>query len=106
MSQDLFIVWRGSPSTLPMALHFVAADTNDKALQWFQTNQHLGHLLQREHVARLDGENYIYIPLPVIFEFVFLMSDVLSPLRLVPVDYRGCLCYVLFKILCKILEMT
>ena len=59
MSQDLFIVWRGSPSTLPMALHFVALDTNDEALQWFQMNQHLGYLLQREHVARFDGESYI-----------------------------------------------
>ena len=58
MGQDLSIVWRGGPSTLPMALHFVALDTNDEALQWFQMNQHLGYLLQREHVARFDGENY------------------------------------------------
>ena len=106
VDQDASIVQRGGPYILPTALYSVVPDTNDEALQWFWTNQDLGYLLQREHVARLDGENYIYIPLPVIFEFVFLMSDVLSPLRLVPVDYRGCLCYVLFKILCKILEMT
>ena len=58
MGQELSIVRRGGPSTLPMALHFVAPDTSDEALQWFQTNQHLGYLLQREHVARFDGENY------------------------------------------------
>ena len=58
MDRDLFIVQRVAPSTLPMALHFVALDTNDEALQWFQMNQHLGYLLQREHVIKSDGENY------------------------------------------------
>ena len=46
MGQDLSIGWRGGPSTLPMALHFVALDTNDEALHLFQMNQHLNYLLQ------------------------------------------------------------
>ena len=67
MGQDLSIVQRGGPSTLPMALHFFALDISDKELQLFQMNQLLNYLLQTEHVARFDGENYIYIPLLLIF---------------------------------------
>ena len=65
-------------------------------------NQHLGYLLQREHVVRSDGGNYTQIPLPLIFKFVFLMFSVLYLLYLVPGDNKGCLCYVLFEILYKI----
>ena len=46
------------PSTLPMALDFVALDTNGEALQLFWTNEHLNYLLRREYVARFDGEKY------------------------------------------------
>ena len=67
MGQDLSIVQRGGPSTLPMALHFFALDISDKELQLFQMNQLLNYLLQTEQVARFDGENYIYIPLLLIF---------------------------------------
>ena len=64
MSQDPSIVWRGGPSISPTAFYFVVLDTGDEALQWFRTNQHLGYLLQREHVEESDGGT--------IFELSFL----------------------------------
>ena len=59
MSQDPSIIRRGGPSISPTAFYFVVLDTSDEALQWFQTNQRLGYLLQREHVEESDGGNYI-----------------------------------------------
>ena len=55
MGQDPSIVQRGGPSILLTALYFVIPDTNDEALQWFRTNQHLSYLLQRQHVVKSDG---------------------------------------------------
>ena len=94
MGQDPSVVQRRGPSISPMALYFVIPDTNDQALQCFWMNQHLSYLLQREHVAKSDGENYIYIILLLVFEYVFLVFDVLFPQWIVPADYKGCWCYV------------
>ena len=58
MGQDPSSVWRGGPSISPAALHSVALDTSDEALQWFHTNQHSNYLLQREHAVKSDGVNY------------------------------------------------
>ena len=94
MGQDLSIVRRGGPSILLVVLHLIAPGTNGEALQCFWMNQHLSYLLQREHVAKSDGENYIYIILLLVFEYVFLVFDVLFPQWIVPADYKGCWCYV------------
>ena len=53
--RDLSIVRRGGPSISPAALHSVALDTNDEAVQ---ANQHSSYLLQREHVVKSDRGNY------------------------------------------------
>ena len=55
MGQDPSIVRRGGPSISPAALHSVALDTNDEAVQ---ANQHSSYLLQREHVVKSDRGNY------------------------------------------------
>ena len=94
MGRDLSIVQRVGPSILLVVLHLIALGTNGEALQCFWMNQHLSYLLQREHVAKSDGENYIYIILLLVFEYGFLVFDVLFPQWLVPVDYKGCQCYV------------
>ena len=94
MGRDLSILQRGGPSISPMALHLIAPGTNDEALQWFRMNPHLNYLLQKEHVVKSDGENYIYIILLLVFEYVFLVFDVLFPQWIVPADYKGCWCYV------------